>query len=89
MEKKLQANDHKTHWSEMTLFQLGCRLEDENRELKEALQDFTWGDQKDTTALRGEAVDVANFAMMIFDNATDENKTLCADLQATAGGEGG
>lgn len=61
MERKLRANDHKSHWSGCTLTYLLQRLDDEVAELRAA---------KYSRARRAEeCVDVANFAMMIADTA--------------------
>jgi NTP pyrophosphatase (non-canonical NTP hydrolase) len=61
MEAKLRKNDHKGGWEGMTLSRLMSRLDDEVGELYRALS-------ADTNVIE-EASDVANFAMMIADNA--------------------
>jgi hypothetical protein len=62
MEAKLKKNDHKGGWEDCFvdgyLFQ---RLQDEMEELEKALE------RNDGPALMDECVDVANFAMMIYD----------------------
>jgi len=61
MERKLRLRDplHQGH-PHMNMDQLMLRLIDEARELVEALR------SRDLKSIRGEAVDVANFAMLIF-----------------------
>jgi len=60
MEQKLQLNDHKEHWSDCSNEWLFHRLLEEISELYDSInQDINIAD---------EAVDVANFAMMIADN---------------------
>ena len=59
MELKLRENDHKDHWTGCDFEYLFRRLMEESTELHAAFLD----DQID------EAADVANFAMMIADNA--------------------
>lgn len=60
MEKKLQANEQKGTWKESSIKYLFSRLEDEVAELRNAIA-YPSGD------IIGEASDVANFAMMIYD----------------------
>lgn len=62
MIRKLNANAHKGHWSKNTSFALLDRLADEVTELKLAVEEGL------ATDVMSEAVDVANFAMFIFDN---------------------
>lgn len=74
MEAHLAANDHKGGWRGLTVVQLFNRAVDELDELSRAHQD------RDIGETAREAVDVANYCMMIFDNAihtqgaTDEQK---------------
>lgn len=63
MWEKLRANAHKRHWSEVSESFLYRRLLDELGELAEALG------RGDGAAIQREAADVANFAMMLADNA--------------------
>jgi hypothetical protein len=69
MRLKLVANkQRKTHWSKFSTDEfLYERLRDECKELKRAIKDG--GD------IISEAVDVANFAMMIADNKRHEEET--------------
>ncbi len=69
MEAKLRMNDHKPHWGTCSLECLRARLGQEVAELDGALE------EGDPRLIRGEAVDVANFAMMIADVAA-QRKTL-------------
>lgn len=64
MELKLRANDHKRHWSEVHLDYLIDRLFQEANELWRAIQNG-----EPAANIVKEAADVANFAMMIADNA--------------------
>lgn len=61
MERKLRANDHKRHWSNMSIQYLSMRLTQERKELYRAVAE---GDPEKVLA---EAADVANFAMMLAD----------------------
>jgi NTP pyrophosphatase (non-canonical NTP hydrolase) len=63
MAKKLRENDHKGSWSELDNNYLTHRLHQEFVELTEAI---TKGTPDEIIA---EATDVANFALMIADNA--------------------
>lgn len=66
MERKLAENDHKDHWSHYENGHLLRRLGQELGELRRAMK------RGDTTSrIADEAADVANFAMMIADNALD------------------
>ena len=62
MERKLRKNDFKGGWEHMSNFDLHTLLVKEMEELYIAMP----GTNRKHT--RDEAVDVANFAMMIFDN---------------------
>lgn len=75
MIDKLDKNAHKAHWGETHEQQLLCRLREEVEELSEALRDeveeqdpFSESARLADAKVCDEAVDVANFAMMIFDN---------------------
>jgi len=75
MEKKLTENDHKGHWSNCTYGYLLDRLPQELAELETAVYNLHQARGKfgsvdpEVAALIAEAADVANFAMMIADNA--------------------
>lgn len=58
MERKLRQNDHKLHWRECALPYLRSCLDGEVAELRAA---------NSLDAIRAEAADVANLAMMIAD----------------------
>lgn len=64
LEAKLSANDHKAHWSTVTLEHLLSRLVDEVEELAGALDADTGLVDED---IQSEACDVAAFAMFIWD----------------------
>jgi len=64
MENKLKANDFKGGWQECKLEWLVVRLKQEVGELEEAIMCG-----KNIT---DEAIDVANFAMMIADNCGEK-----------------
>jgi len=63
MTHKLLLNRHKPHWSNYTNDQLFERVKQETRELLLAIED------DDRKAIVEECADVANFLMMIADNA--------------------
>lgn len=67
MELKLKENDHKRHWSHMSMQFLSMRLTQEREELRKAVA------AGDVAEILREAADVANFAMMIADKAHLEN----------------
>ena len=64
MEHKLVKNDHKSGWGNCTSSYLLLRLKEEVKELETAVRN-----NKSTGDVITEAADVANFAMMIADNA--------------------
>lgn len=64
MESKLQANDHKQHWSKCHPDYLIHRLYQEANELWRAIEQ-----KKTAHEVIQEAADVANFAMMLADVA--------------------
>jgi hypothetical protein len=68
MEKCLQANDHKGGWEHCEDVYLVDRLYDEIEELEEALV------HEDPERIIREAGDVANFAMMLADQARRKPK---------------
>jgi len=63
MLQKLRANQHKNGWQDMPVWDLYKRLEDEKLELLLAIV------ANDADAIKKEAADVGNFAMMISENA--------------------
>ena len=60
---KLEANDDREGWDECSDVWLIARLREETKELAEACRQGRWSDVLE------EAADVANFAMMLADNA--------------------
>jgi NTP pyrophosphatase (non-canonical NTP hydrolase) len=66
MLDKMRKNAHKAHWSTVTQQWLLNRAMDELRELQDAVN------EGDPETIVKEAADVANFAMMIADNAKEE-----------------
>lgn len=66
MEAKLRENDHKTGWKDNTTRALYLRLTEEALELAEALSNWRAG-VTNADFVVSEAVDVANFSMMIAD----------------------
>ncbi|AHD06471.1 hypothetical protein [Paenibacillus larvae] len=66
MELKLRENDHKGGWSDENLEHLLWRLGEEYAELRTAIE-------LETDIMR-EAVDVANFAMMIADRVIERRR---------------
>jgi len=79
MEMKLQANDHKRHFRELDVPHIFRCLNEEVSELEQALAvlqaDHSRANEVDVAM---EAVDVANFAMMLVDRAF----TRIAEIQA-------
>ena len=65
MAKKLAINSHKGGWKNMSHGDLLRRLGQETAELRRAIK------KGKATNITAEAADVANFAMMIADNATE------------------
>ena len=74
MEKKLRENDHKGHWSKCNQEYLLTRLDEEVQELHKCFFFYSPGDMnffmdgQHEDKIPGEAADVANFAMMLWDN---------------------
>jgi hypothetical protein len=76
MERKLRENDHKGGWSACTMRYLLLRMKNESAELagairrarQRAVNDDYWNVDDVRTIIR-EAADVANFAMIVADNA--------------------
>lgn len=64
MELKLRANDHKPGWKDDAVVDLLTRLEEELAELREAIDE-----SEPAQRVIEEAADVANFCLMISDNA--------------------
>ena len=69
-ELKLQKNDHKTEWVRLPVEALIRKLEIELEELKVAIQ------YEGVTDAMGEAVDVANFAMMLWDRLRQDKENI-------------
>lgn len=69
MQKKLDKNVHKTHYSTCNYEYLLRRAREEIKELKEAIKE-----NKSINAVINECADVANFMMMIADNYEQEIK---------------
>jgi hypothetical protein len=93
MDRVLRRNDHKGGWQSMSLGDLRDRLRQECIELEMAL------DAKPDSVALDEAVDVANFAMMIADRLSDGQQSpppagkeecfTCAGLGSFGFGPGG
>lgn len=74
MEKVLRENDHKSGWDELTNDHLLDRMMDEYQELHAEMYHRAFGREPDYPNLGlacHEAIDLANFAMMFFDNNRD------------------
>jgi hypothetical protein len=70
MEKKLKENDHKTHWSQCDIQYLSVRLYEEVQELGRELWFYEQNPAPHNAVnVIKECADIANFAMMIADNA--------------------
>ena len=67
MVDKLNANSGKGGWENTSIHELFCRLLNEVDELGEAIRTGGYSGY-----MPDEAVDVANFAMMIFDNVMND-----------------
>ena len=63
MEEVLEENDHKTGWENLAGDDLLRRLYGEAHELSEAIA------AEDDIGIRQECCDVANYAMMLFNNS--------------------
>jgi NTP pyrophosphatase (non-canonical NTP hydrolase) len=70
MAERIQANSHKSGWDGMSLRQLLHRLEQEIGELRYAIDN----EQAYPHRIIAEAADVANFAAMIADNASEPKR---------------
>ena len=70
IEKILQKNDSKGGWEECTNLYLATRLVEE---VGEVMQKLNAGERG---AMSLEVIDVANFAMMLYDNNADQIKKL-------------
>lgn len=66
MERVLKENDHKGGWDKIETLVLLNRLKEEVAELADAIE------ADDVSVTIKEAIDVANFAMMIADNTRKE-----------------
>lgn len=77
MEQKLRDNDHKDHWSNSSQGYLIGRIADELKELKSA---------KFINDRIDECTDIANFAMMVADNANHGHRIRPRLQQRTACG---
>jgi NTP pyrophosphatase (non-canonical NTP hydrolase) len=64
MERVLKENDHKGGWNDIQALVLLNQLKEETTELADAIENDTSPEH-----VIKEATDVANFAMMIADNA--------------------
>jgi hypothetical protein len=69
MEAKLQKNDHKRSWSNLSVKELKGALEREYVELEDVCDNF------DSAGIIEECVDVANYCMMIADNIFTKQKS--------------
>jgi NTP pyrophosphatase (non-canonical NTP hydrolase) len=68
MEERLRANDHKGGWEHSSNRYLLSMLMAEVDELDTAILRL-WSSDKGVERVQHEAADVANYAMMLFDNA--------------------
>ncbi len=85
MEEKLIANDHKTGWAGCSLRWLINRLRQETSELDGAIRRVAKStDSRAADAVLHEAADVANFAMMIAENARQRVEDNVAAERARA-----
>jgi len=85
MEEKLTENDAKGGWQGCTLKWLLNRLRQETSELSNALDRASKSTKaKDADAVLSEAADVANFAMMLAENARDQIEANVAERDMRA-----
>jgi hypothetical protein len=86
MEAKLRKHDNRPGWKSDTMMPLHRRIYDELTELWEALLAYPRDTAEYRFKVRGEAADVANFAMMLADNEgallTEGHAALAAPPQA-------
>jgi NTP pyrophosphatase (non-canonical NTP hydrolase) len=66
MKERLEANKHKGYWGDCSIAYLLIRLEEEVAELRAAIRD------SDIKAVTRQAANIANFCMMIAENAESE-----------------
>lgn len=78
MERKLRKNDHKRDWRELPIGGLFRLLLIEIEEFKVAYEFFT------TDEARKELVDIANFAMILWDRLGQVNKAAAGRVPAKA-----
>lgn len=72
METVLRENDYKDPYTDCSIEWLFERLEAEVEELRIAIKERTNDDGDKELNVRKECVDVANFAMFIFENRREE-----------------
>ena len=82
MELKLRENDWKGGWQAEQYIALFRRLEGETKELNE-LMVTNWDGQQDLVVQ--ESADIANFAMMIADNASKGRRSAPKNFHPTHG----
>ena len=80
MELALEANDHKGGWGNDSSSALLTRLREETEELKTTLNK---GHRLSPSHAVKEAADVANFAMMIADNAKNLRQPMWRVMHPT------
>jgi len=83
MERVLKDNDHKDGWKNLNAYHLLGRIDEERDELFRAMDRFyrdenAIGNQKlakkDLNDMLDEAIDIANFCMMLYDNYKERGK---------------
>lgn len=78
MERKLRENDHKGGWKNCDNDYLRTRLQEEVDELEAMFVKYGKASLRPNmkNKLRRECADVANFALMLSDNLSDETETF-------------
>lgn len=76
MERKLQQRDDRPGWESESLEWLANRLQDEQLELDVVFDSTFIREAAFYRRIAEEAVDIANFAMMLWDNATRKLREL-------------
>lgn len=80
MERVLGNNDYKGHWCDEDSEYMVEKLKEEVRELIQAVESLALGERDKNTIIydlkniKNEAIDVANIAMMIWDNTKNKGK---------------
>lgn len=92
MERKLKENDHKGGWDKDAIPSMIARLKEEVQELEDVVAKAMKTPEYDPVPVElvqetaNEAIDIANFAMMIWDLATRKRCVYCRDYTGLPNG---